>query len=96
MGSSNPDWHLKHLDRRLNWGAYSPGLQGVADVGEVRANPAGARQSDWLRAPVFLVTRLLPQVVLVPLVVGFSTLSPPGQKVLAGHLVQLVALLLAS
>ena len=37
VGSSRPDWHLRHLARRLNWGAYSDLAQAVADVGEVRA-----------------------------------------------------------
>lgn len=36
-------------------------------------------QSACVRAPVFLVTRLVPQLMLLPLLVGFSALSPPGQ-----------------
>lgn len=91
--SSRPDWHLRHLDSRLNWGAYSDIPQAVALVGELRAYPAGARQSDWLRAPVFLVTRLSPQVALEPLLVGFSTFSPPGQYWFAGQRLQDVAVL---
>ena len=47
-------------------------------------------QSIGVRAPVFRVTRFGPQLNLVPLLIGISALSPPGQKLFASHLLHRV------
>jgi hypothetical protein len=47
-------------------------------------------QSIGVRAPVFRVTRFGPQLNLVPLLIGTSALSPPGQKLFASHLLHRV------
>lgn len=49
-------------------------------------------QSACDRAPVLRVTRLSPHVMMVPLLIGLETLSPPGQVEFLAHRVQLVAL----